>query len=247
MMVAQPQESKLAPGLRELDPASSVDVIIQFHQTPSEFTHSRVVYQGGRHHRTFESIHAAHYTVPVSSLSELENDPDVVFVHPDRAVKATGTATPDYGWVGVDGLSSPYLSVGWDGSGIGVAVIDSGINGSGDLNTALILSRIVYSQSFVAGDSSTADAYGHGTHVAGLVGGNGNSSSSILSSYVAGAGQERRQHGQRRYRSDPTGDCAEEQPQHFASSTYRWDVQWRARTKRIRCARLWRPRGRLES
>jgi len=37
---------------------------------------------------------------------------------------------------------------------------------------------VVYSQSFVAGDTTTSDEFGHGTHVAGLIGGNGSSSGS---------------------------------------------------------------------
>jgi serine protease AprX len=38
------------------------------------------------------------------------------------------------------------------------------------------VSRVVYSQSFVSGDTTTSDKYGHGTHVAGLIGGSGASS-----------------------------------------------------------------------
>src|SRR5581483_11405941 len=64
-----------------------------------------------------------------------------------------------------------------DGTSVGVAVIDSGITDHPDLHKASGASRVVYSESFVAADITTADAYGHGTHVAGLIGGNGSSSS----------------------------------------------------------------------
>jgi len=169
-------ESKLAPELRELDPAASVDVIIRYNQTPTAFTHTRVASKGGRHHQTFEYINSAHYTVPAASLAELANDPDVVFINPDRKVSATAAAVnPDYGWMGVLQVTNPSDRGPYDGSDIGVAVIDSGIASDRDLSQDGD-SRIVYSQSFVPGDPSTNDAYGHGTHVAGIVGGNGSKS-----------------------------------------------------------------------
>jgi len=55
-------------------------------------------------------------------------------------------------------------------------VIDSGVSDHPDLHNASGASRVVYSESFVAGDTTTADGYGHGTHVAGLIAGNGSSS-----------------------------------------------------------------------
>ena len=57
-----------------------------------------------------------------------------------------------------------------------MAVIDSGIASHPDLNNASGSSRVVYSQSFVAGDTTTSDKFGHGTHVAGLIAGSGASS-----------------------------------------------------------------------
>jgi serine protease AprX len=65
--------------------------------------------------------------------------------------------------------------LGYDGSGIGVAVIDSGISGHDDLKDASGRNRIVYQANF-ASDSGTADAYGHGEHVAGIIAGTGKDS-----------------------------------------------------------------------
>src|SRR5262249_6620330 len=63
---------------------------------------------------------------------------------------------------------------GWDGTGIGVAVLDSGIGSVDDLQSDgnLNPSRVVYSQSFVPGSATNGDPFGHGTHVAGIIAGN---------------------------------------------------------------------------
>src|SRR5581483_11858131 len=70
-------------------------------------------------------------------------------------------------------------SLGWPGAGIGGAVIDSGIDVTNkDLGIAGgSASRVVYSQDFVG--TGTKDFYGHGTHVAGIIGGNGANSNGL--------------------------------------------------------------------
>ena len=69
---------------------------------------------------------------------------------------------------------------GYTGAGIGVAVIDSGVASHPDLNGGFLGgSRVVWNQSFVPGVSSATDQYGHGTHIAGLIAGNGASSSGV--------------------------------------------------------------------
>src|SRR5581483_5340516 len=107
-------------------------------------------------------------SVPASALADLSSDPDVEFISPDHAVAgalvySTAAASANYAW-----------NYGFDGSGIGVAIIDSGITPAADFNKPdAHTTRIVYSENFVEGASTTNDLYGHGTHVASIIGANG--------------------------------------------------------------------------
>jgi serine protease AprX len=69
----------------------------------------------------------------------------------------------------VNGVQQPWLQ----GNGIGVAVIDSGVKLLSDFNNTSGASRVVTQQKFNSNTNSQADNYGHGTHVAGIIGGNG--------------------------------------------------------------------------
>src|SRR5579871_1385539 len=176
-------ESKLSPELVGIAPESRVDVIVQYQKPPTRAHEARVVARGGEFKRGLEIIHAAHYSVAAKQLEALSRDPDVEFVSPDHPVFSTAvyTGKPDYGWrtVGADLATSVF---GADGSGIGIAMIDSGVNDKDDLKDALGHNRIVYKASFLAGLSQD-DHYGHGTHVSGVLAGNGYKSTSSQSSY----------------------------------------------------------------
>jgi serine protease AprX len=163
---------KLAPDLQKLDPNAVVDVIVQYKDTPTEAHHQKVRHVGGLLHRRLEVIKGGHYSIPVAGLQELANDPDIEFISPDREVMGlldlTGSAVNA-------GAAATYKV---DGTGIGVAILDSGVTDRWDLDTTVspYPSRIVYSQDFT-GSASTNDVYGHGTHVAGIVAGSANASS----------------------------------------------------------------------
>jgi serine protease AprX len=68
--------------------------------------------------------------------------------------------------------NSPYRQ----GQGIGVAVVDSGINPNGDLYTSGVNRQVADVRFNNDYNQNTSDGYGHGTHVASIVGGDGSES-----------------------------------------------------------------------
>ena len=164
--------SKELEALRGGDGGATVDVIIQFTQTPTAAHHQKVQNRGGVLKRTLSIIKGAHYSIPVTALEALANDPEVAFISPNRPVN--GALDHVVRAVNAD----IALAQGWDGTGVTIAVVDSGVGLHDDLYTdgGIVAPRVVYSQSFVPGDISTADAYGHGTHVAGIISSNGTDS-----------------------------------------------------------------------
>jgi serine protease AprX len=115
-------------------------------------------------------------TLDHNGIVSLSNQSNVVYISKDRPL------TPSFDNAAPAVNASAAWQSNYTGSGIGVALIDSGVNNHPDLlSTGLLpLTRVVYNQSFVPGDSSTADAYGHGTHIAGLIAGNGASSTGLI-------------------------------------------------------------------
>jgi serine protease AprX len=92
--------------------------------------------------------------------------------------KSTGAQQTRTGTSGLLGIGAiPAVT----GKGIGVAVVDSGISAH-----SALANKVVANVSFVTGDSSTDDAYGHGTHVAGIIAGKSGVASSVTNLYDSG-------------------------------------------------------------
>jgi serine protease AprX len=164
---------KVSPDLADADPHSVVNVIVQFVLPPDNDDNQTINQLGGVPQQADLSlIRAKIYSIPAKAVAALANNPNVAYISPDRAVNPT----LDYANATIGAQTA--LSYGWNGTGIGVAIIDSGIFTGKDLQTASV-SRIVYSQSFVPKVTSTVDQYGHGTHVAGIVAGNGAASTGV--------------------------------------------------------------------
>ncbi|MGD0790243.1 MAG: S8 family peptidase [Terriglobales bacterium] len=148
-----------------------VTVIVQHRQMPTSAHLKAMQHRGATIRSKFHTIRAVTMRVPASMLAELAKDPNVAYITPDRPVSMTAANNEEFATaIEADVAAAQF---GFDGTGVGVAVIDSGIADHPDLYNASGASRVVYSQSFVAGDTTTPDQFGHGTHVAGLVGGTG--------------------------------------------------------------------------
>ena len=106
--------------------------------------------------------------VPDTALDALARLPGVDGVSLDRRIHGTlerTGATVGATWV--------QDTLGLDGTGVGIAVIDSGVaNWHDDLGS----SRVARFVDFVNFQAAAYDDYGHGTHVAGIIAGDGHDS-----------------------------------------------------------------------
>src|SRR5688500_12378166 len=144
------------------------NVIIEFHDDTDSV--NLVTGKGGKAGRRLGILHAHDAKTPHRMLSSLAND---------RRVKRIHHVHPAHGFIGrtavTVGARAVHELMGYDGSGIGVAIVDSGITAwHDDLSAADGAGqRVAHFVDFVNGYTQTYDDWGHGTHVAGIVAGNG--------------------------------------------------------------------------
>ena len=104
-------------------------------------------------------------------------------VTPDMAVTNQVTGATSV-WQGTSGLLLGLLGTpGYTGSGVSVAVLDSGIA----THTALD-SRVIARVNLVTDEPGvTGDPFGHGTHIAGVIGGNRTAAQYVTSAFAGGS------------------------------------------------------------
>jgi subtilisin family serine protease len=148
-----------------------LSVIVQLNDNADSSFDVELLKQGSRFKASLTRFHSRALELPAKTVDELAARSDVRFVSLDRETIPFGHVTATTGADTVR-VTSGTNTMGLDGSGIGIAVLDSGI----DANHTAFLdrrnhSRVIYSRDFT-GEDRTDDPYGHGTHVASIAAGN---------------------------------------------------------------------------
>jgi serine protease AprX len=126
--------------------------------------------------------------VSANELSALRANGRIAHISGDLPVVADNAlvnkvTNADKVWAGTRTLLGLISTEGYTGKGIGVAVIDSGI-----ADHAALGSRVVARVNLVSNEPGvTGDPFGHGTHIAGIIGGNGAAALRVTSSYTGGS------------------------------------------------------------
>src|SRR5208283_2205938 len=179
--LAHANDSKLSPELRGQQPSQQTQVIIQYAPGTQvscsgllglvDCVLNDVLKLGGTILGQLPLINGVVAVLDGNGIQNLSNQSNVVYISSDRPLAPTLSNA-------AVAVNAPFAwQSNYTGAGVGVALIDSGVSNHPDLYMGILpLSRVVYQQSFVPGNSSANDQYGHGTHVAGLIAGDGLSS-----------------------------------------------------------------------
>jgi serine protease AprX len=163
---------KLSPALLKPEftenPDSICRVIVEMASPQSERVSTYVAANEGKVHRQLRVIPSMVVELPYSAIQYMVLSQHVKRIWPDTKVSTMlDVAVPTAG-------GTKAHDLGFTGKDVTVAVIDTGVAPHPDLTYPE--SRIVAWNDLVNGRSTPYDDNGHGTHVAGIIAGNGYSS-----------------------------------------------------------------------
>ena len=181
-------QAGVAPDLQEEtrkgSPGRSARLVVTLEGADPVQVAARVTELGGKVHGHFPNVGVMALELPLEAVEALAETDGVRYVAPDREV--TSLASHVDVTTGANLVYPGALSpTGFDGSGVTVAVIDSGINPwlIDLLDDGTNRRRVVQSVDFTA-KGKIDDLFGHGSHVAGIIVGDGSSSYTLGKNYT---------------------------------------------------------------
>ena len=148
-------------------------VIVQFEGKANAAFDLFLQSHGARTTRQYPTLNARAVELPARAVKALAARGELRFASPDEEMIPAGHVSETTGTDAVRDTKAANGMAGLDGTGLGIAVLDSGIDqGHRSFLNKDNKSRIVFSRDFT-GEGRTDDPYGHGTHVASIAAGNG--------------------------------------------------------------------------
>lgn len=158
-------------------PSSGLDRSVLIHEAnpSSHLAEDRVLAVGGHITRPLPLIGGFAASVPNDGLPILAGDPAIAGLSVDARIEMASSGTDVYdvfdpSLVWRKAIRLGQLPSGIDGSGVAVAMIDTGVAHHQDFGD-----RVVTRVDFTPGGAGD-DQYGHGTHLAGVIAGDGGAS-----------------------------------------------------------------------
>ncbi|MGI4790119.1 MAG: S8 family serine peptidase [Janthinobacterium lividum] len=178
---ASKSDASITRTLASKSPSGWASVILKMNGGLTPAKQARLQALGADITRHLDLINSITITVPKSALAQVAALPFVSHLSDNMAVRKCDEFTD-----ASSGAEYAFQKYALTGQGVGVAVLDSGVRYSQDFQPAGKTSRVIGAISFVSKDTSTDDACGHGTHVAGIIGGSGllSSGSNCFHTYI---------------------------------------------------------------
>ncbi len=172
--------TKVSSDLTNVGAQNKVQVVVQWNVNLGEVTVHKIAALGGTVVSEFSSVHSGVYLVSPFALAALAADADVKFISADRKVHKR---TVSIGITPATVNAPSVWNAGYNGQGVGVAIVDSGINQ--DDNLGAYSHAPVYTEDFTVQANGSSggkpagygfDWFGHGQHIAGIIASNGKAS-----------------------------------------------------------------------
>src|SRR5437870_4816779 len=185
---------KISSDMRELlrnaGPSGRVSAILQVDDINNSALTALMKRYGVKVDGRMPQFGVMNVNLPVKAIEALANSNSTNYISPDVKLESFGHVTAT---TGADQIrNSPGLLAGLlgataiDGTGIGIAVLDSGIDTNHESFTNGSV-RIKFSKDFTGEANTTLDSYGHGSHVASAAAGASYSNGTSFQGMAPGA------------------------------------------------------------